>query len=262
MGYSDTHRRAVSVSIHGNAYSERDLIGVAYVIEQATKLRKPASELNPSMYRCAKTVPAPPYAERGGCNPDYDSLKSIVASAPKLAFSLETESVAGLQARMAAGTLTAQRLTRAYLARIALTNAEGPSIQAVRDVAGPQRARRGGQARRRAQAGQGPRPAARHPRAGRRHDRRARAADDGRLDRAAALQAGEGREARRQAQGGRARSSSARRTSPSSAACSTTTRRTATRRSAARSCCRPTPTRRRRARPRARRPRRRRGWRR
>ena len=26
------------------------------------------------MYRCAKTVPAPPFAERGGCNPDYDEL--------------------------------------------------------------------------------------------------------------------------------------------------------------------------------------------
>ena len=137
MGYSETHRRAVNVSLHGNAYSERDLIGAAYVLEQATKLRRTASELNPSMYRCADTVPAPPYAGRGGCNPDYDSLKSMVASAPKLQFSLETESVAGLQARMAAGTLTAQGLTRAYLARIALTNAEGPSIQAVRDGAGP-----------------------------------------------------------------------------------------------------------------------------
>ena len=62
MGYSATQRRAQSVSIHGNAYSERNLIGVAYVIEQATQLRKTASELNPSMYRCAKTVPAPPFA--------------------------------------------------------------------------------------------------------------------------------------------------------------------------------------------------------
>jgi amidase len=137
MGYNATHRRTVNVSIHGRPYTERTLIGAAYVIEQGTKKRKPASELNPSMYRCADTVPAPPYAERGGCNPDHDSLKSYVASAPKLDFSLETESVAGLGSRMAAGTLTAQGLTRAYLARIALTNAEGPSIQAVRDVAGP-----------------------------------------------------------------------------------------------------------------------------
>ena len=59
----------------------------------------------------------------------------MVASAPKLPFSLETESVQSLQARMTAGTLTAKDLTRAYLARIALTNAEGPAIQAVRAVA-------------------------------------------------------------------------------------------------------------------------------
>ena len=139
MGYNDTQRRTVNVSIHGAPYTERTLIGIAYVIEQATMKRKPASQINPSMYRCAKTLPAPPYAERGGCNPDYDSLKSMVASAPKLAFSLETESVQSLQARMTAGTLTAQGLTRAYLARIALTNAEGPSIQAVRDVAANER---------------------------------------------------------------------------------------------------------------------------
>jgi Asp-tRNA(Asn)/Glu-tRNA(Gln) amidotransferase A subunit family amidase len=137
MGYSDTARRTLSVSINGPAYSERDLIGVAYVIEQGTKKRKPVSQLNPSMYRCAKTIPAPPYAERGSCNPSYASLKGMVASAPELPFSLETESVKGLQARMAAGTLTAQQLTRAYLARIAMTNAEGPATQAVRDVAGP-----------------------------------------------------------------------------------------------------------------------------
>lgn len=87
------------------------------------------------MYRCAKTEPPPPYAARGGCNPDYKSLLPVVASAPKLPFSLETESVQSLQARMTAGTLTSKDLTRAYLARIALTNAEGPAIQAVRAVA-------------------------------------------------------------------------------------------------------------------------------
>jgi amidase len=134
MGYSATTRRAQSVSIHGNALSERNLIGVAYVIEQGTKLRRPASELNPSMYRCAKTVPAPPYAKRGGCNPDYKSLMRMVRAAPTLPFSLETESAKSLQERMVAGTLTAQALTKAYLARIALTNAEGPATQAVRDV--------------------------------------------------------------------------------------------------------------------------------
>jgi len=59
------------------------------------------------------TVPAPPHAERGSCNPDDDSLKSMVASAPKPAVSLETKSVKSLRARVMAGTLTAQGLTRA-----------------------------------------------------------------------------------------------------------------------------------------------------
>src|SRR4029079_2239714 len=35
MGYNTTSRRTVNVSVNGGPYSERDLIGVAYVIEQA-----------------------------------------------------------------------------------------------------------------------------------------------------------------------------------------------------------------------------------
>lgn len=133
MGYSSTHRRAVSVAIHGNAYSERNLIGVAYVIEQATKLRQPVSELNPSMYRCADTVPAPAFASRGGCNPDYESTMDLIGgTVPSVPFSLETETAQSLQARQTAGTLTAETLTRAYLVRIAAANAEGPAVQAVR----------------------------------------------------------------------------------------------------------------------------------
>ncbi|HEX6020972.1 MAG TPA: amidase family protein, partial [Solirubrobacter sp.] len=123
MGYSETHRRTLDVNIHGNAYSERNLLGVAYVIEQGTKARKPASEINPSMYRCAKTVPAPPFAERGSCNPDYESVMKLVGEPVVLPFSLETESATSLQDRLTAGTLTSETLVKAYLTRIALTNA-------------------------------------------------------------------------------------------------------------------------------------------
>ena len=108
MGYSATTRRTLSVSIHGGAYDERNLIGVAYVIEQATKLRQPASMVNPSMYRCAKTEPAPPFADRGGCNPDDTPLAAKAGKDAFVDFSLETESVKSLQDRMAAGTLTAE----------------------------------------------------------------------------------------------------------------------------------------------------------
>ena len=82
-----------NISVNGGAYDERDLIGVAYVIEQATKLRQPVEQVNPSMYRCAKTVPAPPYAERGSCNPDYETALKLAGGTPTiLPFSLETES--------------------------------------------------------------------------------------------------------------------------------------------------------------------------
>jgi amidase len=136
MGYNATNRQAVNVSIHGAAYDERDLIGVAYAIEQGTKLRQPASEVNPSMYRCADTVPAPKYSERGSCNPTYDTImKMLGGTAPApLPFSLETESAQSLGQRLQDGSLTATALTKAYLYRIALSNAEGPATQAVRSI--------------------------------------------------------------------------------------------------------------------------------
>ena len=134
MGYNETQRRALNVLIEATAYKERDLIGVGYVMEQGTKMRKPVSEVNPSMYRCAKTVPAPPFAERGACNPDYETAMRLAGAAPSLPFSLETESAKCLQERLTAGTLTAETLTKAYLARIALTNAAGPALQAVREL--------------------------------------------------------------------------------------------------------------------------------
>jgi amidase len=43
LGYTTTHRRAQGINIHGNQLSEYNLIGVAYVIEQNTLLRQPAS---------------------------------------------------------------------------------------------------------------------------------------------------------------------------------------------------------------------------
>ena len=173
-----------------------------YVIEQATQsLRQPASTVNPSMYRCAKTTPAPPFASRGGCNPDYETLMARSGRRRRCRSQLEMESAKSLQDRMTAGTLSAVTLTKAYLARIALSNAEGPAIQAVR-VDQLERDRRGRGAGRRARDERRARAVARHPGAARRHDRRARAADDGGLDRAAALDAGSGLEDRREAQGG------------------------------------------------------------
>jgi Asp-tRNA(Asn)/Glu-tRNA(Gln) amidotransferase A subunit family amidase len=134
MGYSATQRRAQNISVNGGAYSERDLIGVAYVIEQGTKLRRPASEVNPSMYRCADTTPAPPHADRGACNPDFDEASALADGDPDLGFSLETATAKSLMDRMNAGRLSSETLTRAYLKRIARLNADGPALQAVRSL--------------------------------------------------------------------------------------------------------------------------------
>ena len=69
-------------------------------------------------------------------------MKLVGGAAPTLPFSLETESAKSLQDRMTAGTLTSETLIKAYLARIALTNAEGPALQAVRVAEHATRSRR------------------------------------------------------------------------------------------------------------------------
>jgi amidase len=134
MGFTPTQRRSIDVDVNGGAYNELNLLGVGYVMEQSTKLRKPPAEVDPAMYRCAHTIPAEPFAARGHCNPDDQSIKSISNAKTVLPFSLETTSAASLEEMMNAGTLTSKELVKAELYRIALTNAEGPAIQAVRDI--------------------------------------------------------------------------------------------------------------------------------
>lgn len=77
------------------------------------------------------------------------------ASAAADAFAFEEATVAQLQARMAAGTLDSQRLTRAYLDRIAALDDRGPTLNAVielnpdalRDAAARDAERRAGMVR-------------------------------------------------------------------------------------------------------------------
>jgi Asp-tRNA(Asn)/Glu-tRNA(Gln) amidotransferase A subunit family amidase len=136
MGYSPTQRRNVGISVNGGAYDEFDLLGVAYVIEQGTKLRKGVGEVNPAAYRCAHTAIPAPFAERGHCNPDYGStLEAAGGEQTILPFSLETTSATELEDMMEAGDLTSEELVKAELTRIALTNAHGISTQSVRALA-------------------------------------------------------------------------------------------------------------------------------
>jgi amidase len=132
MGYNPTQRRSVNVNVIGSAYDEYNLLGIGYVMEQSTKLRQPPAMINPAAYRCAHTVPAEPFASRGHCNPDYRSTKKLLGNKPVLPFSLETASTTTLEEKLKEGTLTSKELVRAELYRIAITNAAGPSTQAIR----------------------------------------------------------------------------------------------------------------------------------
>jgi len=136
MGYTETQRRNMAVDVNGGAYDDFNLIGVAYVIEQETKLRQPAAEVNPSAYRCAHTAEPEPFAGRGHCNPDYVSLmKTLGGKKTVLPFSLETTSATELEAKLEEGTLTSEELVKAELYRAALTNDNGPAVQALRAIA-------------------------------------------------------------------------------------------------------------------------------
>jgi Asp-tRNA(Asn)/Glu-tRNA(Gln) amidotransferase A subunit family amidase len=135
MGYTTTQRRNIAVDFSGGAYDELNLLGMAYVVEQAAKLHKRPAEVDPSMYRCAHTEPAEPFASRGHCNPDYQSVMSMLGGkATVLPFSLETTSAKQLESMMLAGELTSEELVKAELYRIAVANADGPAIQAIRAI--------------------------------------------------------------------------------------------------------------------------------
>ncbi|HTE59919.1 MAG TPA: amidase family protein [Solirubrobacteraceae bacterium] len=131
-GYTSTQRRPVNISFNGTAYSEQTLLALGYAYEQATRLRKPPSVINPALYRCADTTPPSVYGAHS-CAPGLELL-DMVGKEPKLPFSLELTTIADLQKRMAKGTLSAETLTKAYLARIARTNTAGPSLNAVRII--------------------------------------------------------------------------------------------------------------------------------
>jgi amidase len=136
MGYTPTQRRNIAVDVNGGAYDDLDLLGVSYVLEQNTMAREAPGELDPSAYRCAHTATAEPFAEREGCNPDYQSLMAMLGGTPTvLPFALETTSATELEAKMEAGTLTATELVKADLYRAARTNADGPSVRSIAAIA-------------------------------------------------------------------------------------------------------------------------------
>ena len=49
-GYTSTQRRPVNISFNGPAYSEQTLLALGHAYEQATKLQRPPSVINPALY--------------------------------------------------------------------------------------------------------------------------------------------------------------------------------------------------------------------
>ena len=100
MGYTSTQRRSVNIDINGGPYDDLNLLGVGYVLEQSTKLHEPPAMIDPASYRCSDTVPAPPFARRGHCNPDYQAIMSMLGGKPALLpFALETASASSASSR-------------------------------------------------------------------------------------------------------------------------------------------------------------------
>ena len=77
----------VGIAFNGAAFSEAKLLAFAYAYEQATKLRKTPSEINPAVWRCYAGNPR-------SCPPGRE-----VATGVTLDFPLETATVADLQAQ-------------------------------------------------------------------------------------------------------------------------------------------------------------------
>ena len=50
-GYVSAHRRPFGISLLGRAWSEPTLVGYAYAYEQAARVRRPPSEINPAVFR-------------------------------------------------------------------------------------------------------------------------------------------------------------------------------------------------------------------
>ena len=82
FGYTPTQRRNIAVDINGGAYDELNLLGVAYVLEQAERERRTPANRRPTWTR-PLTVARTPFRRsrlpaRGHCNPDYRSIMAML----------------------------------------------------------------------------------------------------------------------------------------------------------------------------------------
>ena len=76
-GYNAANRDPVGIAFTGTAYSEAKLLAFGYAYEQAAKIRKPPSEINPSLWRC---VPGNAYTvTTRACAPNEPANADVIA---------------------------------------------------------------------------------------------------------------------------------------------------------------------------------------
>src|SRR4051794_3377381 len=76
-GYLATTREPQGVAFTGTAYSEAKLLAFGYAYEQAAKVRRPPSEINPSLWRC---VPGNAYTvSTRACAPGEPANADVIA---------------------------------------------------------------------------------------------------------------------------------------------------------------------------------------
>jgi Asp-tRNA(Asn)/Glu-tRNA(Gln) amidotransferase A subunit family amidase len=129
-GFPADTGRPINVTFVGRRFSEAKLLGYAYAYEQATHNRKVPSEVNPASWRCV----AGPRYDPHSCAPYSGFAGPLTDALVAPALNLEELTVAEIQRRFAAGTLTSSDLVKAYLDRIRFVNQQGPGINAVRAI--------------------------------------------------------------------------------------------------------------------------------
>ena len=76
-GYAATTREPMGIAFTGTAYSEAKLLAFGYAYEQAAKVRRPPSEINPSLWRC---VPGNAYTvTTTSCAPNTPANADVIA---------------------------------------------------------------------------------------------------------------------------------------------------------------------------------------
>ena len=118
----------MNITFVGRRFSEAKLLGFAYAYEQATKHRRPPSEINPASWRC---VPGPQFDPQG-CGPFSGFAGPLTDALIAPTLDLEHLDVVDIKRRFAAGTLTSAQLVKAYIDRVHYVNNQGPGINPVR----------------------------------------------------------------------------------------------------------------------------------